>query len=174
MSATDTSITTETKLKRIAWLSSQDKTKRFDSIMHHVNVKLLRDCFHRLDGKKAVGVDGIDKESYASNLEENLAELERRLKQMSYKPSPVREVLIPKPGRKNAPRRLGISNLEDKLVQKAMHKVLESIYDPIFLDCSYGFRPGRGCHDALRALRDHLYRNHVRIVIDLDLANFFD
>lgn len=165
--------TTATKLKRIAWLSSQSRDKVFGQLMHHINEELLRSCYQELDGKKAVGVDGIDKASYGGHLEQNLKELVMRMKRMGYRPGPVRLVQIPKEGKLGATRPLGISNFEDKLVQMGMHKVLESIYEPIFLNCSYGFRPGRGCHDAIRALSDHLHKNQVETVIDIDLANFF-
>jgi RNA-directed DNA polymerase len=169
----DYPLTTETKLKRVAWLSSKDKTKKFDCLMHHFNVESLRICYDELNGKKAVGVDGIDKILYGTELESNLEKLVARLRQMSYRPGPIREVLIPKIGQGESKRSLGISNFEDKLVQKMFHKVLESIYEPVFLDCSYGFRPGRGCHDAVRALRNYLNEQAVEVVIDIDLANFF-
>jgi retron-type reverse transcriptase len=85
----------------------------------------------------------------------------------------VRQVLIPKDGTPQATRPLGINTLEDKVVQVMMHRVLESIYEPLFLDCSYGFRPGRGCHEALRALHQHLYHKEVETISDLDIANYF-
>lgn len=133
----------------------------------------LKECFNMLDGKKAIGVDGITKDMYRQSLEENLEDLVARMKRMAYRPGPVKQVLIPKEGKAGATRPLGISNIEDKIVQKMMQKILESIYDPIFLECSYGFRPGRGCHDAVKALHNHLYHNDVQTVIDIDLANFF-
>ncbi|HEY4798491.1 MAG TPA: reverse transcriptase/maturase family protein [Bacteroidia bacterium] len=80
---------------------------------------------------------------------------------------------MPKEGKPGATRPLGISNLEDKIVQMQMQKVLESIYEPIFLECSYGFRPGRGCHDAIKDLHQHLFRNEIQTIIDIDLKNFF-
>lgn len=166
-------VTTATKLKRIAWLSSKDPRKKFTALMHYFNEESLEACFHELRGGKAVGVDGIDKEKYGARLAENLKSLIERMKQMSYRPGPVREVLIPKEGKAGATRPLGISNFEDKLVQKMMQKVLESIYEPIFLDCSYGFRPGLGCHDAIRALSQHLFDNEVESVIDVDISNYF-
>ena len=83
-------------------------------------------------------------------------------------------MLIPKEGKPSATRPLGISNLEGKIVQKMMQRVLESIYEPLFLECSYGFRPGKGCHYAMRALHHHLHRNEVQTVIDIDLAGYFD
>jgi group II intron reverse transcriptase/maturase len=95
------------------------------------------------------------------------------MKRMAYRPQPIRQALIPKEGLPGATRELGISILEDKIVQKMMQKVLESIYEPLFLDGSYGFRPGRGCHDAIKALNEHLYHHEVQIIIDGDLANFF-
>ena len=92
---------------------------------------------------------------------------------MAYRPGPVREVLIPKDGKPGAKRPLGISNLEDKIVQSMMQKVLESIYEPVFLECSHGFRPGKSCHTAIQALQKYLYENTVQTVIDIDLKNFF-
>lgn len=173
MKTTDFRETTETKLKRIAWLSSRDKRKEFNNLMHLINEEFLEVCFNELDGKKAVGIDGVDKEQYGKQLKENLKVLVNKLRSMSYRPGNIREVLIPKEGKPGATRPLGISNLEDKLFQIAMHKVLESIYEPLFLGYSYGFRPGRGCHDAIRALRQYTFENEVAVVVDIDLANFF-
>jgi RNA-directed DNA polymerase len=164
---------TDTKLNRIRWLSEKDSKKEFHNLMHHFNENSLRECFNELDGKKAVGEDGIDKEKYRENLDENLKDLVARMKRMGYRPGPVRQVLIPKAGRPNEKRPLGICNFEDKIVQKMMQKVLESIYDPQFLKCSYGFRAGIGCHDAIKDLHRHLFRQEVQIVIDIDLSNFF-
>ena len=172
MKTTEDQIITETKLKRIKWLSSLDKHKEFNQLMHHFSEEALLVCYKELDRKKARGIDGVDKESYGANLEANLKTLVARLKTMSYIPGDILEVKIPKEGNQGT-RKLGVSNFEDKLVQKMMHKVLESIYEPIFLPSSYGFRAGKGCHDAIRALSDHLYRNEVKCVIDIDLANFF-
>ena len=174
MGTTETCVTTATKLVRIAKLSASDPLKRFDSLMHLFNEESLAACFHALDGKKAVGVDGVKKVEYGKHLESNLKELVVRMKRMGYRPGPVRQVLIPKGDKAGAMRPLGISNFEDKLVQGVMRQVLESIYEPLFLPGSYGFRPGRSCHDAVRDLRNHLYRNPVQSVIDVDLAKFFD
>lgn len=173
MGTTEPCTMTDTKLKRIAWLSARDPQRQFDCLMHLFNEESLAGCFHALEGKKAVGTDGIDKAAYGRGLNDNLKELVERMKRMAYRPASVRQVLIPKEGKPGATRPLGISNFEDKIVQKMMHKVLESIYEPLFLDCSYGFRPGRGCHDAIRALSEHLYRHEVQTVIDVDLANYF-
>lgn len=173
MGTTETHSMTETKLKRIAWLSNQDSTKEFQCLMHLFNEESLIECYHNLDKNKAVGIDGVTKEEYGKNLEGNIKEIIVRMKNMAYRPGPVREVLIPKEGKPGAKRPLGISNLEDKIVQMMMQRVLESIYEPIFLECSYGFRPGKGCHDAIKALQNHLYQSNVQTIIDIDLKNFF-
>lgn len=141
--------------------------------MHLFNEDSLRECFNELDGKKAVGADGIDKEKYGENLEENLRNLMANMKRMAYRPGAVRQVLIPKAGKPNEKRPLGISNFEDKIVQKMMQKILESIYDPQFLKSSYGFRREMGCHDAIKDLLRYLFKYETETVIDIDLSNFF-
>src|ERR1700722_5411462 len=163
----------ETELTKIAWMSAQNPQQEFHSLMHHFNVVSLCRCYHKLDGGKAIGADGISKIAYGENLQENVNELVAQMKQMAYRPGPVRQVLIPKEGKPGATRPLGISNFADKLVQKRMHEILDSIYEPIFLNCSYGFRQNRGCHDAIRDLHNHLFRYEVESIIDVDLANFF-
>lgn len=164
---------TTTKLQRIAQLSEREPQRTFINLMHIFNEDSLKECFNMLDGKKAIGVDGITKNMYSQNLDGKLEDLVTRMKRMAYRPGPVKQVLIPKEGKAGATRPLGISNLEDKIVQKMMQRVLESIYEPLFLDCSFGFRPGKSCHDAIKALHQHLYNNNVEVVIDIDLANFF-
>lgn len=164
---------TDTKLKRIAWLSAKDPEKKYAQLMHHFNKESLAICFYKLDKKKAVGIDGVDKVRYGEQLEENLEDLVSRMKHMAYRPEPVRQVNIPKEEKPGATRPLGICNFEDKLVQKMMQKILESIYEPLFLDCNCGFRPGRGCHNATRSLNNYLYKNEVQTVLDVDLENFF-
>ena len=174
MRASESQVNTDTALAEIAWLSAHNSEQVFHSLMHHFNTNSLRRCFNKLNGKKAVGADRISKETYGEKLSGNLEELIRRMKCMSYRPGPVRAVLIPKEGKQGATRPLGISNFEDKLVQKRMQEILESIYEPLFLDCSYGFRPGRSCHNAVKDLMGHLFREEVEVVIDVDLANFFN
>ena len=173
MITTENQITTATKLKRIAWLSSQDEQKQFSQLIHHFNEEAFLVCYQELDAKKAIGIDGVSKESYGANLQQNLKSLVSRLKAMSYISGDIRSVEIRKEGSGNKTRNLGISNFEDKIVQKMMQKVLESIYEPIFLTSSFGFRSGIGAHDAIRALDKHLNSNVVECVIDIDLANFF-
>jgi RNA-directed DNA polymerase len=164
---------TETKLTRIAQLSKENPNIEFKWLMSHYNMNSFVKCFQQLDGKKAVGVDGITKNEYGKNLEENLRNLIERMKNMSYKPQPVKEVMIPKDGQKGKLRPLGISIFEDKIVQLMTGKILESIYEPIFRNCSYGFRPKRSCHTAVKDSREYLFRNHCEVVIDVDIKNFF-
>jgi len=164
---------TETKLKRIATLSAENQEMKFSQLMHHFNEESLLACYHELDGKKAKGSDGVDKASYGKNITANLKDLVERLKRMAYIPGSVRQVQIPKEGKPGATRSLGISNFEDKIIQKMMQKILESIYDPLFYKDSYGFRSGKGCHDAIKALQNHLNDHEIDTVIDVDLENFF-
>lgn len=163
---------TTTKLERIAWLSSRDPGKKFNNLMHLFNEESLRECFHLLDGRKAVGADGISKEDYELKLEANIGGLASRMKDMSYMPSPARQVMIPK-DTKGALRPLGISNFEDKIVQKMLARILESVFDPTFADFSYGFRQGKGCHEAIRDLYQYLFTQRVESVVDVDIENFF-
>jgi RNA-directed DNA polymerase len=173
MGTPESSNTTQTKLNRIAWISKQDSNKEWKCLMHLFNKESLLECFLSLDGNKAAGISGMTKSEYAENLEVNIEMLHADMKKMAYRPRPVREVLIPKEGKPGATRPLGISEFEDKIVQKMMQRVLESIYEPLFMDCSFGFRPGKGCHDAIRALQNHLYERQIETIIDIDLKNFF-
>ena len=127
--------------------------------MHHFSVKNLRVCFESLDGKKAVGIDGVTKEQYGEALEDNLQRLYQKLHQLSYCPQAVRRVEIPKEDGSTHP--LGISCVEDKIIQAMTRRLLEAIYEPKFLDTSYGFRAGWSCHDALRQLNQEMMRRPV-------------
>jgi group II intron reverse transcriptase/maturase len=162
-----------TKLARISKLSADYPEMVFEQLMHHFNMGNLESWYQLLNRKAAVGIDGITKENYGENLQENLENLHHRMKTMSYVPGPARQTLIPKEGKSGVSRPLGIGNFEDKIVQKGVQKVLESIYEPLFLKSSFGFRPNRSCHDAIKALRSYLYSNPVRVVIDLDISNYF-
>jgi len=170
---TKPSTTASTKLNRIAKLSRLDSEMEVKWLMPHFNTGSLTGCFHELDGKKAVGIDGVTKERYGVNLEENIEKLLSKMKSMTYRPLAVKEVLIPKEGKAGATRPLGISAFEDKIVQLQMAKILEAIYEPIFRECSYGFRPGRSCHTAVAAVLTHLHNRGCERVIDVDLKNFF-
>ncbi len=166
-------MSTDTKLNRIAKLSSEDAEMEFKWLMPHFNKENFIGCFHELDGKKAVEIDGVTKEEYGKRLEENIDALLNKMKTMSYIPQAVKEVLIPKEGKPGSFRPLCISAFEDKIIQLQMAKVLEAIYEPIFKESSYGFRPGRSCHTAIEALFSHLNGTGIEIFIDVDLKNYF-
>ena len=161
-----------TGVERIAQRARQEPHTRYTSLMHHFTVANLRACFESLDGKKATGVDGVTKAMYGQHLEENLQALHRKLHQRAYRPQPVRRVEIPKDN--GGTRPLGISCLEDKIVQELARRILEALYEPVFLETSYGFRPGRSCHDALRQLNLEVMTKPVNWIADLALAQFVD
>lgn len=162
-----------TKRERMSQLSVENPEMVFRQLMHHFSEKNLRQWYNELSGRAAQGTDGINKVDYGIHLQENLKILHGKLKQMSYRPSPVRQVWIPKEGQPKKLRPLGISNFEDKIVQKGVQQVLEAIYDPLFSNRSFGFRPKRSCHDAVKDLRSYLYKEPVREIIDMDLSNYF-
>jgi RNA-directed DNA polymerase len=163
----------ETGLVRIAEIARQNPKERFTALIHHINHETLKECHLAISGSKASGVDQVTKQAYEENLEANIADLIGRMKQQAYKPQPVRRVYIPKEG-SNKMRPLGIPSYEDKLVQKGLARILNTIYEQDFLDCSFGFRPGRGCHDALKVLNHIIERKKVNYVVDADIRGFFD
>lgn len=154
----------ETKLARISQLSSEDPDMVFTSIGHLIDKKMLKDCHRKMDGDKAVGIDGITKEEYGRNLEENLEKLVERLRKKSYKPQPARRVEIPKENGKT--RLLSIYCYEDKLVQEALRRILEAVFEPHFYDEMMGFRPKRGCYQAIRKLNVMLEMRPTNYVLD--------
>lgn len=161
------------ELVRISQLSEGDPQMVFSQLMHHFDGSALKRSYSQLSGKAAVGSDGISKAQYGEDLDSNISDLVNRLKRMGYRPAPVKEVMIPKEGKATAFRPLGIGNFGDKIVQKWFQEILEAIYEPLFLDCSYGFRRDCSCHDAVKALRKYLYHQEKAVVIDLDLKNYF-
>lgn len=162
-----------TKLCRLAQKARNEPATQFVNLFHLLQEGLLRECFAKLRGDAAAGIDEITKADYGRDLEENLAALVGRLHTMSYRPQPVRRVYIPKPGT-DKQRPLGIPVLEDKLVQAAMVRILEQIYEQDFIEDSYGFRPERSCHDALRALSETVERGDIEWVVEADIKGFFD
>ena len=146
----------------------------FTSLYHHVtDVDNLRDCYEALDGDKAVGVDGVTKEQYGEDLEENLQDLSGRLKRMGYRPQPSRRSYIPKPGSEKG-RPLGISCFEDKIVELAVKRALEPIYEEMFEDSSYGYRPGRSQHMCLDKLGRTIAQRRVDHLCEADIRGFFN
>jgi RNA-directed DNA polymerase len=162
-----------TKLERIAEIARNKPKDKFTSLMHLVNKEMLIICHNELGGNKATGVDNVTKKEYGANLEANVDDLLVRLKSFKYKPQPVRRVYIDKPG-SDKKRPLGIQSHEDKIVQLAINKILKSIYEQDFLDCSFGFRENRSCHDAVKILDVYLSRRNINYVVDADIQGFFD
>jgi len=162
-----------TKLKRIADKARKDPHCRFTSLFHLMNHDLLWECFWELKKCKASGIDQVTKDLYAENLMANLNDLVERLHRMAYIPQPVLRVNIPKPG-SDKMRPLGIPTLEDKLVQSGLSKILQAIYEQDFIEDSYGFRPKRGCHDALRVLGQTIERRGTQYIVEADIRGFFD
>lgn len=161
-----------TKLERIADKSAHTKRPEFTSLYHHINEEMLRACHKELDGNKAVGIDGQSKTEYEEKLDENIADLVGRLKRKAYHPQAVLRVNIPKSNGKTRP--LGIAAYEDKIVQLALKKILEAIYEPKFQGNMYGFRQGKGCYDAIRAVYDKMNFGNINYVVDADIKGFFD
>ncbi len=172
MPNTETEIPTLLKLALISERAQQDPKCQFTSLAHLLNERFLEHCYHRLGRDRASGMDGVTWQEYGENLEENLRDLVTRLKAKRYKPQPARRVYIPKD--EHSTRPLGLPALEDKIVQKGIALILEAIYEADFLDCSYGFRPGRNCHQAVDAVDKTIMRNPINHVIDADIKGFFD
>lgn len=161
----------ETKLERISQLSRENPDMVFTSIGHLINKEFLKLCHEKMDGKKAVGIDGVTKEEYGEELDSNLDALVERLKKKAYHPKPARRVEIPKDNGKTRP--LSIYCYEDKLVQQALKEVLEAVFEPHFYDEMMGFRPNRSCHMALRKLNTMLVAEKTGYVLDADIVGFF-
>jgi group II intron reverse transcriptase/maturase len=163
---------TEDGLDRIRAAAKKDGNLRFDNLMHHLDVALLRQAYLALNRKAARGVDRMSWEDYGSDLETRLEQLHARLHGGRYRPQPVRRVWIPKADGKLRP--LGVTGVEDKVVQQALVWVLERIYEEDFKGFSYGFRPGRSQHNALDALYVAITQRKVSWILDTDISAFFD
>lgn len=161
-----------TKITRINQIAKEKPNEVFTSIYHLINKELLEECFNELDGNKATGIDKITKDEYLMNKEENLEILLNKLKNKSYIPSPARKVNIPKSNGKV--RGLAIANFEDKIVQLALKKLIEAIYEPKFTNNMFGFRPNRGCHDALRQITIDIEGHFTNYVVEADIKGYFD
>jgi len=163
-----------TDLTRIRDKAQQQTKLVFTSLYHHVvDVDNLRECYKLLDGNKATGIDYVSKTEYAKNLERNLQELSSRLKRMGYRPQPKKRVYIPKPGSDKG-RPLGISSFEDKVVELSVKRVIEPLFETLFEDCSYGYRPGRNPHQCIDALGRTIQQRRVNYVVEADIRGFFD
>ena len=160
-----------TKLDRIGELSAENKGLVFNNIGHILNADMLKEQYRLLDRKKAIGIDKVTKASYGVELDENINNLMQRIRRGTYKSKPARITEIPKEDGSKRP--LVISCFEDKLVQLATATILSKIYEPVFLPCSYGYRPGRNCHDALRALSKATFKYHNGAVVEIDIQKYF-
>lgn len=163
----------ETKLARIAQIAKEKPNERITSLAGLINRESLKATHKKLSGKKAAGVDQVTKADYDMNLDENIESLLLRMKKQAYRPQPVRRTYIPKAGTQKM-RPLGIPAYEDKLVQGVLSNILNAVFEGDFLDCSYGFRPDRGCHDALRAVNLIIEKKRINYVVDADIKGFFD
>jgi RNA-directed DNA polymerase len=162
----------ESGVARVREAAKQDKEVRFTALLHHVNKELLRASYFALKREAAAGVDGMTWKAYGEGLEDRIRDLQDRVHRGSYRAQPSRRTYIPKPDGRQRP--LGIASLEDKIVQQAVRTVLEQIYEQDFLGFSYGFRPGRGAHEAIDALTVGIERKKVNWVLDADIQGFFD
>jgi group II intron reverse transcriptase/maturase len=144
----------------------------YHSLAHLINVATLRRAYERIRKKAAVGVDGVTKEEYGQDLEARLADLHERLKTKRYRHQPIRRVHIPKDNGKTRP--IGISTIEDKIVQDSIREVLEAVYEQDFHQCSFGFRPGRRAHDALKVIDHAAFLGHANWILEADIVSFFE
>jgi len=159
-------------LDRIRQAARQRKKEKFTTLFPHLTIDLLEAAFGGLDRDAAAGADGLTWKEYEANLERNLEDLHARLHRGAYRALPSRRVYIPKPDGRQRP--LAVAALEDKIVQRATATVLNAIYEEDFLGFSYGFRPGRGAHDALDALAVGIASRTVNFILDADIRSFFD
>lgn len=152
--------------------SQSEMYDKVENLMRCVTVRSLANAHASQDGRKAAGVDGVTKGEYESDLVANLTDLVERMRAFSYRPQPVRRAYIPKANGKTRP--LGIPAYEDRLVQSVMADILTGVYEPRFLDCSYGFRPGRSCHQVVRVIDSTVMTQRVNYVLEADIRGFFD
>jgi group II intron reverse transcriptase/maturase len=160
------------ELERIRKVARERKKDRFTALFHHIGVDRLKEAFHELKKDAAPGVDRLIWSDYEADLERNLGDLHGRVQRGAYRALPSRRVYIPKPDGRQRP--LAVAALEDKIVQRAVAELLNAIYEEDFLGISYGFRPGRGTHDALDALCVGIHSKKVSWILDADIRSFFD
>ncbi len=161
-----------TELERISELVAQNPKMVFTSLYHLITIDLLQQCHQEMNGRKAVGVDSVTKDTYEAQLEENLSDLVARLKGKQYRPQPSLRVYIPKANGKKRP--LGIAAYEDKLVQDALSRVLSAVFEPRFQKSMHGFRPNRNCHTALHELNELIERGKTNYIVDADIKGYFN
>ena len=163
---------TPAKLALISGRARRESKYQFTCLAHLLNEWFLKECYYSLGRDRASGIDGVTWTEYGKDLYENLNNLVTRMKVKRYKPLPAKRVYIPKNEYEKRP--LGLPALEDKIVQKGISRVLEAIYEEDFLDCSYGFRPARNCHQAINAVDKTIMTKPINHVIEADIKGFFD
>lgn len=161
-----------TKLDRVRWCAKTRYETVFDNLWHLFTEDFLHEAYQSLPGWKAIGIDKVTKEMYEKNLHRNIGELYLKIRRGHYRPQAARIVQIPKEDGSTRP--LAISCFEDKIVQKAVSRILEAIYEPLFLPCSYGFRPKHNCHEALKALMRSTYTFGNGALIEIDIRKCFN
>ena len=163
---------TRTKLALISERARREPKCQFTSLAHLLDEGFLAECYYRLGRDRASGIDGVSWKAYGERLEENLKGLVNRLKSKQYRPQPSKRVYIPKDATLKRP--LGLPVLEDKIVQKGIALILEAIYEADFLECSYGFRLGRSCHQAINVVDKAIMTKPVNHIVEADIKGFFD
>jgi RNA-directed DNA polymerase len=172
MSDASTSGNVSPQLLKVAERAKREPEAKFHSLAHLIDVAALKRAYGRIRKDAAVGVDGITKEEYGQDLEARLEDLHERLKAMRYRHQPIRRVHIPKDNGKTRP--IGISTIEDKIVQDSIREALEAVYEQTFRDCSFGFRPGRRAHDALKVIDRAAIQGRANWILEADIMSFFD
>lgn len=160
-------------ISNIGTFVSEHPERKVQNLARYLSENNLKRAFFKLNKRKAVGIDGVTVDNYMHDLDTNIHNLYERLVHMTYKPLPSRRVYIPKPG-SNKKRPLGIPCLEDKIVQYVMAEILNEIYERMFINESYGFRPNRNCHQAVTYLRNMIVTRKVNYIVDADIKGFFD
>lgn len=160
------------ELLRVAERARREPEAKFHSLAHLIDEGALRRSYERIRADAATGVDGVSKAQYGQQLDERLKDLHERLRTHRWRHQPLRKVEIPKEDGTKRP--LGLSTVEDKIVQGAMREVLETVYEPEFLECSYGFRPQRRAHDAIRAIDRAVWQGWGNVLIEADIVGFFN
>ncbi|HBJ74517.1 MAG TPA: group II intron reverse transcriptase/maturase, partial [Syntrophaceae bacterium] len=152
--------------------AARDTKVKFTSLAHLLTEEFLKGCYSELNHQAAAGIDQVSYTSYGENLDRNIAELVKRMRENRYRANDIRRVWIPKPDGKQRP--LGIPVLEDRIVQRGVAKILNAIYEQDFLDVSYGFREGKSCHDALKTLELSIMKGGANYLVDVDIKGYFD
>jgi RNA-directed DNA polymerase len=161
-----------TKLNRIAEKAQENPKLRFTSLAHILTPEFLKETWSKLNRRGAAGVDGQTAKEFERHLDKHITDVYERLRTKKYRAQPVRRAEIPKGNGKFRP--LGIPTLEDRLIQAAVARILNALYEPLFLDCSYGFRPGKRAHDAIYALRNYIMAGGVMHIFEADIRSYFD